>query len=382
MKQRHDFLLGLSAAFAAVAVTGCSEKNAVNSVAPLAPAASEVVHTAKNTTFLANPSVPGMVKIPAGEFWMSGPPSDNQSCRLAKAAKGKPMCHSLMSGFTDAQPGHKVFVDAFYMDATEVTNAQFAAFVKATHYQTVAERKLNPQDFPGADPAMLVPGSIVYTPPKSAVPLTNFAAWWSYIPGANWNHPTGPQSTLAEKEQLPVVHIAFEDAEAYARWAGKRLPTEAEWERAARGGREKQPYIWGQSLKIGGRWQCNAFQGDFPHRDTKADGFAGIAPVKQFSPNAYGLYDMAGNVWEWCSDWYRPDYYASLAKQSSLARNPRGPAESYDPDEPGVPKKVQRGGSFLCSDQYCARYLLGTRGKGAVDTGSSHVGFRCVMTAK
>ena len=321
----------------------------------------------------------GMVRIPGGTFEMGGPPSDNPTCRLAKSANGKPVCAGLMDGFTDSQPTHKVSVDGFWMDATDVTNAQYAAFVRATGYVTVAERKPDPAQFPGVDPALLTPGSLVFTPPHAAVPLDNYAAWWRYVPGANWRHPSGPNSTLAGKEHYPVVQVAYEDAEAYAKWAGKRLPTEAEWERAARGGRESEPYVWGGQLTPGGRWQCNAFQGDFPYRNTKKDGFAGLAPVAHYAPNGYGLYDMAGNVWQWCRDWYRPDYYAQLTAHGP-ARNPTGPADSFDPEEPGVPKRVQRGGSYLCSDQYCARYLLGTRGKGAPDTGSCHVGFRCVMS--
>ncbi len=367
-------------------IAGCTAPKTaavVETAAAPTPSAPKATSSPAATTAKAPRTAPqGMVWIPTGKFWMGGPPADNDTSRAAHAAGGKPICPALMGGFPDTQPGHEVFVDGFFMDAAEVTNAQYAAFVKAAHYKTVAERPLDPKDFPGADPALLVPGSVVFTTPKGAVPLTNVGEWWSYVPGANWKHPSGPQSSISGKENLPVVHIAYEDAAAYAKWAGKRLPTEAEWERAARGGREKQPYVWGQTLKIGGKWQCNAFQGDFPYRDAKEDGFAGIAPVKQFAPNDYGLYDVAANVWEWCSDWYRPDYYEALAKRGGVARNPRGPSDSHDPDEPGVPKRVHRGGSFLCSQQYCARYLLGTRDKGAVDTGASHLGFRCVKDVK
>jgi formylglycine-generating enzyme required for sulfatase activity len=325
---------------------------------------------------------PGMVWVKGGTFSMGAPPENNETSQRAKGATGKPICHGLMTGFADAQPAHQVYVDSFWMDATEVTNAQFAAFVKATNYKTIAERPLNPADFPGIPAEALKPGSGVFKAPKGQVPLEKFLSWWAYVPGANWTHPEGPKSSIKGKDNYPVVHIAYEDAEAYAKWAGKRLPTEAEWEKAARAGMEKQPYIWGASLKPKGLWMCNAFQGDFPYRNTKEDGFSGLAPIKQFTPNAYGLYDMAGNVWEWCSDWYRDDYYQTLAAQGEVIRNPQGPDSSHDPAEPGVPKRVHRGGSFLCSEQYCARYLLGTRDKGAVDTGSSHLGFRCVKDFK
>jgi formylglycine-generating enzyme len=330
---------------------------------------------ASSTNGVGNP--PGMVWIAGAEFWMGGPPSGAVTELRARLKEGEPVCNGLMSGFTDCEPAHKVRVDGFWIDATEVTNDEFERFVRATRYVTVAERKLDPAQFPGADPALLVPGSVVFTPPDRPVSLDDFTQWWRYVPGANWRHPMGPGSSIDGRGRFPVVHVAFEDAEAYAKWAGKRLPTEAEWELAARGGLSRMAYAWGDALKPDGRWQCNAFQGRFPDGDTAEDGFRGLAPVGQYAPNGYRLFDMAGNVWEWCSDWYRPDYYSAQAKLD-LAVNPRGPLDSFDPDEPSIPKRVQRGGSFLCSEQYCARYLIGTRGKGAVDTGSSHVGFRCV----
>jgi len=259
-----------------------------------------------------------------------------------------------------------------------VTNDQFAAFVASTHYVTIAEQKPRAEDFPGAPPENLVAGSTVFKATEEPVPLNNYFQWWTYEKGANWRHPDGPGSTIKGREDYPVVHVAYEDAAAYARWAHKRLPTEAEWEFAARGGLDGKVYAWGDDLKPRGEWQCNIWQGTFPVKDTGEDGFAGIAPVKQFPPNGYGLYDMAGNVWEWCSDWYRPDYYTYLAASGDVARNPQGPEIGFDPAEPTQPKRVHRGGSFLCTDQYCTRYMVGTRGKGEVSTASNHLGFRCV----
>jgi len=280
----------------------------------------------------------------------------------------------------DARPIHRVYVDGFFMDATEVTNEQFERFAKATGYVTVAEQKPTREEFPSAPVENLVAGSVVFSPPPGPVPLNDHYQWWSFIKGANWRHPTGPNTDLKGRENYPVVHIAYEDAAAYAKWAGKRLPTEAEWEFAARGGVAGKTYAWGDELKPDGKWQANIYQGRFPVAggDTGEDGFKGIAPVAQFRSNAYGLFVVAGNVWEWCSDWYRPDYHATVAAQGAVARNPQGPSSSLDPSEPDQPKRVQRGGSFLCTDQFCTRYMVGTRGKGEVRSGSNHVGFRCV----
>ena len=287
-----------------------------------------------------------------------------------------------MNATKDARPIHRVYVDGFFMDKTDVTNAQFAKFVKATGYVTVAERKPRAEDFPGAPPENLVAGSVVFSPPDHPVPLDNHFQWWSYVPGANWRHPLGPKSSIVGKDNYPVVQIAYEDAVAYSKWAGKRLPTEAEWEFAARGGLAGKPFVWGDKFRPNGKWMANTHQGHFPNQDTGADGHVGIAAVAQYSPNGYGLYDMAGNVWQWTSDWYRPDYYQQLVAAGGVARNPQGPQSSYDPDEPKEPKRAHRGGSFLCTDQYCSRYVVGTRGKGEVSTGTNHLGFRCVQDAK
>ncbi len=250
--------------------------------------------------------------------------------------------------------------------------------MRATGYVTVAERKPKAEDFPGARPENLVAGSVVFTPPDHLVSLNDHFQWWSYLPGANWRHPLGPKSNIRGKENYPVVHIAYEDADAYARWAGKRLPTEAEWEFAARGGLTGEPFVWGDAFRPDGKWMANTFQGTFPVKDTGEDSYVGITSVAQFPPNGYGLYDMAGNVWQWTSDWYRPDYYLQLASAGGVTQNPQGPDAPHDPSEPNERKKTHRGGSFLCTDQYCSRYMVGTRGKGEVSTGTNHLGFRCV----
>jgi formylglycine-generating enzyme required for sulfatase activity len=308
-----------------------------------------------------------MVWIPGGEFSMGSTAETESLC-------GQP-------GVTrDALPLHRVYVDGFWMDATEVTNEEFEKFTKTTDYTTIAERTPTKEEFPTAPPENLVAGSTVFTPTPGLVPLNNFYQWWRYEKGANWRHPEGPASDLKGREKHPIVHVAYDDAVAYAKWAGKRLPTEAEWEFAARGGETGQIYSWGNELKRGGKWMANIYQGRFPMEDTGEDSFKGIAPVAQFPTNGYGLYDMAGNVWEWCSDWYRPDYYQQLAQGGSVARNPKGPDSPFDPAEPSEKKRVHRGGSFLCTDQYCTRYMVGTRGKGEVTTGSNHLGFRCVRS--
>lgn len=325
--------------------------NPSGTAAPPQPTLAKVVNPDQPTASKAD----GMVLIPSGEFWMG--------------------CAD--DGFADVRPIHKVHVDAFWMDQTEVTNEQFADFVKATGYVTIAEQKPKAEDFPGAPPENLVPGSLVFVAPPPTVKPHGYRDWWRYVHGADWRHPEGPSSDLTGREKHPVVHIAWDDAVAYAKWAGKRLPTEAEFEYAARGGLDRKLYSWGDELKPGGKWQCNIWQGRFPWKDLVEDGYHFTAPVRSFPANGYGLYDMSGNVWEWCSDWYRADCYQSLAGLA-LVSNPVGPADSSDPAEPGVKKRVQRGGSFLCCDEYCSRYIVGARGKGEPDSGSSHIGFRCV----
>jgi formylglycine-generating enzyme required for sulfatase activity len=288
------------------------------------------------------------------------------------------------------RPAHRVRVDGFFIDATEVTNAQFRAFVDATGYVTTAEKPPRWEDLkdqlppgtPPPPPEDLVAGSMVFTPTDVAVRLDDFTQWWRYVPGANWKHPQGPDSSIAGKDDHPVVQVSWDDAQAYARWAGKRLPTEAEWELAARGGLEGKRYAWGDDFQPEGRWMANTWQGIFPVRNQGSDGFVDTAPVKSFPPNGYGLYDVAGNVWEWTADWYSEETFARDAQRHALCENPLGPTRSFDPNEPYAPKRVVRGGSFLCTDAYCTAYRTTGRMPSDPLTGLSHTGFRCVRSAR
>jgi formylglycine-generating enzyme required for sulfatase activity len=339
---------------------------------------------AVNANHPPGPAPDGMAWIPGGVFWMG---SEN---------------------FPDAQPIHKVHVDGFWMDKTEVTNEQFARFVTATGYVTTAQRWTEPKKLAGFDarvfgfqpeylaglahgatlpfpssvswtglgsPPLLKPFSLVFVQakpgdhPGRGTPANR----WQPVAWANWMHPEGPGSDLKGREQHPVVHISYDDAVAYARWAGKRLPTEAEWEFASRGGLDRKKYLWGDEFKPGGKLMANTWQGKFPDFNTREDGHAATAPVGSFPPNGFGLSDMSGNVWEWCADWYQPRYVDILAPL-----NPQGPPSGFDPREPGTPMRVQRGGSFLCCDNNCKRYMAGGREAGDPDTSSNHVGFRCV----
>ncbi|KFF06202.1 formylglycine-generating enzyme family protein [Flavobacterium reichenbachii] len=311
----------------------------------------------------------GMAWIPGGEFSMGSNVEDESLCSIKGVTK-------------DAAAIHRVYVDGYFMDKTEVTNEEYAKFVKATGYVTVAEQKPTKEEFPIANEEDLITGSVIFTPTPTAVNLNNFLQWWSYVGGTDWKHPEGPQSTIKGREKYPVVQIAYEDAAAYAKWAGKRLPTEAEWEFAARGGKTGNLYTWGNTLKPNGKFQANIYQGHFPIKDgdTGEDGFKGIAPTAQFAPNQYGLYDMAGNVWEWVNDWYSTSYYDELAQEGKVIKNPQGPSAYNDPNDPSQIKRVHRGGSFLCTDQYCTRYMVGTRGKGEVRSAANHLGFRCVKS--
>jgi formylglycine-generating enzyme required for sulfatase activity len=277
---------------------------------------------------------------------------------------------------------HTVKVDGFWMDEAEVTNVQFKRFADATGYKTVAERPLDweelkkqlPPGTPKPSDDVLQPGSMVFVPPTEPVMLNDYSQWWHWVIGANWRHPEGPGSSLDGRDNHPVVHIAYEDAVAYAEWAGKRLPTEAEYEFAARGGLNGKTFSWGDELNPRGKYLANYFQGAFPNNDTGEDGFVGTSPVKSFPPNGYGLYDIIGNVWELCSDWYSVEQLAG----NTIVSNPSGPASSRDPDDPYAIKHVSKGGSWACSNQYCSNYKPSGRQGSAYDSGMNHTGFRCV----
>jgi formylglycine-generating enzyme required for sulfatase activity len=314
---------------------------------------------------------PGMVWIPGGEFSM-GTDSD--------------------VGWADEKPAHRVRVDGFWMDETDVTNAQFRTFVEATGYVTTAEKPPDVDEIlrqmpPGTPPPPkenLVPSSLVFMPTTEPVKIVGpdvHRQWWKWTAGASWRYPEGPGSTIDGKDDHPVVHVSWFDAVAYAKWAGKQLPTEAEWEFAARGGLENKLYVWGDDKPTDTSIHANLWQGEFPYRNTKADGYERTSPVKAFAPNGYGLYDMSGNVWQWCSDWYQVNLYRQRAGKEVIV-NPTGPEKSFDPRQPYSPLRVQKGGSFLCNDAYCTRYRPSARHGCTPDTGMSHIGFRCVLSAE
>jgi formylglycine-generating enzyme len=301
----------------------------------------------------------GMIWIPGGAFRMG---SDRH--------------------YPEEAPAHRVTVDGFWMDRHTVTNADYAAFVAATGYVTLAERPLDPKDYPGAKPGLLEPGALVFQKAARPVDKRDLTNWWRYVPGADWRHPLGPNSGIEGLDAHPVIHVAYEDAEAYAAWAGKSLPSEAEWEFAARGGLDGAPYCWGEEFEPDGKPMANTWQGEFPWQNLATDGYERTAPVGSFPANGFGLYDMAGNVWEWTSDWYAARHTADAAKACCVPANPRGGGieGSYDPRQPNVriPRKVVKGGSFLCSPSYCLRYRPAARQPQMIDSAMSHIGFRCI----
>lgn len=305
------------------------------------------------------PPYPNMVKIIGGSFLMGS-----------------------NDFYSEEKPVHRVKVDSFWIDKYQVTNKQFQKFVKITKYVTVAERELNPAEYPNVAIENLKPGSLVFHMTSGPVNLKYFSQWWTWVPGAYWRHPEGPSSSIKQRENFPVVHIAYEDAEAYAKWAGKDLPTEAEWEFAARGGLESTVFTWGNEYLLKGKLMANTWQGEFPWKYLKSHPPSPEA-VGSYLPNHYGLYDMAGNVWEWTSDWYKSEHPEDLNKPCCIPHNPRGGAieDSYDPAQPQfkIPRKVLKGGSYLCSPEYCLRYRPAARSPQMIDTGTSHIGFRCVV---
>ena len=316
--------------------------------------------------------------------------------RRLKSAASEVSCHANMvwipggtfhmgsdRHYADEAPVHRVTVDGFWIDRVPVTNREFRNFVGATGYVTVAEIAPDPNDYPGALPNMLKPGSLVFNPPKHAVDVHNWNLWWTFKFGANWKRPYGPRSSISGLHDHPVVHVAYKDAMAYAIWAGKDLPSEAEWEFAARGQSDATEFAWGDEYTPDGKQMANTWQGTFPHKNLKLDGYERTSPVTAFPPNGYGVYDMIGNVWEWTTDWYSSKHQADPAKVCCIPQNPRGGRESasYDPCLPNIkiPRKVLKGGSHLCAPNYCRRYRPAARHPEPVDTSTSHVGFRCIV---
>ena len=380
MKKIKILSLGIVAAIAATSLAFIEKP--VKTIAPARPVVKKVAICCESNIPKRFPSLTASVpkalpsvRSHSGMVWINGG-------SYAMGADNK-------QAADDEYPKHRVSVKGFWMDVAEVTNAHFEKFVKATGYVTIAERKPDWNDLkkqlpPGTPkPAddVLVAASLVFKQPKGAVPLNDYSQWWDWKKGADWKHPHGPGSDIKGKENFPVVHISWFDAVAYCKWAGKRLPTEAEWEWAARGGRQGNVYPWGNEPVDEGKPKANTWQGDFPNTNTVKDKFFYTAPTRSFAANGYGLYDMAGNVWEWCADYYRNDYYKTTTRVGGIT-DPKGPADSYDPAEPYTKKRVIRGGSFLCNDSYCSGYRVARRMKSTEDSGMEHLGFRCVADNK
>ena len=326
-------------------------------------------HSASDRSDSSTDDTPvGMVLIQSGQFTMGTDEEDS---------------------YDHERPAHRVSVNSFWIDETEVTNAQFEEFVKATGYVTIAERKPDweeirkqvPPGTPRPPDSLMEAGSLVFHTPTVPVILNDYSQWWKWKKGVDWKHPSGPESDLSGKSNHPVVHVAYDDALAFAKWKGKRLPTEAEWEFASRGGKQQERYAWGEEVTTQGKFMANTFQGSFPLKNLSEDGFESTSPVKSFPPNNYGLYDMIGNVWEWTSDWYDANYFKALSK-NAITNNPQGPEKPFDPQDIYAMKRVTKGGSFLCASNYCVNYRPTARQATAFDSGQSHIGFRCVKDTK
>jgi formylglycine-generating enzyme required for sulfatase activity len=337
-----------------------------------------LLNSEDSTASVNNPKliIPDGIKIPKGMVWIPGAIFKKGAVPQDKMA----MSHE--------KPSHSVVVDGFFMDITEVTNAEFKKFVDETGYITIAEREVDweemkkqlPEGTPRPHDSILKPGSLTFKKTKESVPnLYDFSQWWQWTRGANWKHPQGPDSTIEGKEDHPVVHIAYDDALAYCKWAGRRLPTEAEWELAARGKNRNSVYFWGDDVSILAE-KANTWEGEFPVENTGKDGFEGSAPVKSYAPNSLGLYDMAGNVWEWTSDWYNTKHYGEQFKKKQVVVNPKGAKKPFNLQNPYTKERVMKGGSFLCSASYCASYRISARMATSMDSSLEHLGFRTVLS--
>lgn len=352
----------------------CKDTQTTTPTNDKANAQAEKEEVVIDTTVTTSP--PEGIEAPEGMVWVPGKVFEQGAVAQDKVA----MAHE--------KPAHKVAVDGFFMDVTEVTNAQFKKFVDETGYVTVAEREIDweemkkqlPEGTPKPHDSILQPGSLTFKKTKASVPnLYDFSQWWNWTIGANWKHPNGPGSDIKGKDDHPVVHIAYEDALAYCEWAGRRLPTEAEWELAARGNHLGTIYFWGDEMDVLSQ-KANTWEGEFPVTNTKQDGFERRAPVKSYPPNDLGLYDMAGNVWEWTSDWYNTNYYSEVAAQPGILKNPQGASSPYNERDPYAREKVMKGGSFLCNASYCSSYRVSSRMATSLDSSLEHLGFRTVAT--
>ncbi|PKB44784.1 formylglycine-generating enzyme required for sulfatase activity [Cellulophaga sp. RHA19] len=374
MRSLHYILL---LSFVAIVCTQCKDVPKKEQQEPKKTVTPKKDNVKKDTTYTLIIEKPEDVKVPEGMVWIPGGMFVQGAVPQDKMA----MQHE--------KPAHKVAVDGFFMDITEVTNAQFAKFVKETGYITVAERAIDweemkkqvPEGTPKPHDSILQPGSLTFKKSKKSVPnLFDFSQWWDWTIGANWKHPNGPKSSIKGLDNYPVVQICYEDAMAYCNWAGRRLPTEAEWEYAANGGKTGTIFFWGDDKSVLSK-NANSWEGEFPVENSKKDGYENRAPVKSYQPNGYGLYDMAGNVWEWTTDWYNVNYYKELAAVTTK-KNPLGATDAYNPQNLYIKEKVIKGGSFLCSDSYCASYRISARMGSSVDSSAEHTGFRTVATVK